>query len=260
MEELFNPDVPVFISIIVLVLCSIVAIKCVSYIWDTFKTVSTYDENTSKLDAKYYNKRYLKSAAAFFIMALSAFAIQFTMIYSTVIGGCAIFFIYLCFKYLFKFHTKITSILFKNRTISNNNLRVLLYVPYGISVLFIGSLIPIPILGPIIMFVLTIKKIRPISTGRCEKCRGTLITHDIYDLGLKHKLTTEIHKKTTIERDKFGNETETTETTTTPIHQAFKMYEDVFICEECGYMWNKFREGAMVLQKVGPKKYDKKVR
>ena len=258
MEELFNPDAPVFISIIVLVLCSILAIRSISYIWDTFKSVSTRDKDTSELDAEYYNRRYLKCIAAFFAISISSLAIKLTALFSYVLVGCVISFVYLCIKYLFSYHRTITNILFENRTISNNNLRLLLYIPYGISVLVLGS--PIPVLGPIIIFVLTIKKIRPISSGRCEKCRGTSVTRNIHDLGLKHKFSEEILKKTTLERDSHGNETETIETTTTPIHRAYKMYEDVYICEECGYMWNNIREGAMVIQKVGKKKYNKQVR
>ena len=258
MEELFNPNVPVFISVIALIVCSILAIKSMSYIWDTFKTVSTKDENTSNLDSKYYNTRYLKCIAAFLVISISSLAVKLTALLSFVLVGCVISFVYLCIKYLFKYHTRITNILFDNRKLSNDNVRLLLYVPFAISILVLGS--PIPILGPIILFVLNIKKIRSVSSGRCERCHGTSITHDINYLGLKHKFSEEIHKKTTIERDSHGLETETVETTTTPIHRAYKMYEDVYICEECGYMWNKFREGAMVLQKLGPKKYNKKIR
>lgn len=72
MEELFNPEVPVFISVIVLILCTILDIMLMKYVWTTIKTISKKDENSPKLEPSYYNKAYLKCYGALSIVAFSS--------------------------------------------------------------------------------------------------------------------------------------------------------------------------------------------
>lgn len=134
-------------------------------------------------------------------------------------------------------------ILFDNRKVSNTNIRLIQNIPYAFCILTLGSFFPV--VGHVIIFAVSYKIIRSVTSGRCEVCYGTKINKEIYDLGLKHKYIERIEKKTT---------------TTTPIHQTFKMHEKVFICEECAHMWSYVYEGAMVIQKQGKKKYKKEVR
>ena len=156
MEELFNPEVPVFISVIVLILCTILDIMLMKYVWTTIKTISKKDENTPKLEPSYYNMAYLKCYGALCIVAFSSLTIRLTALISFVIVGCAISFFYLCIVYLFKYQKKIVDILFDNRKVSNTNIRLIQYIPYAFCILVLGSFFPV--VGHFIIFAVTFKK------------------------------------------------------------------------------------------------------
>lgn len=236
---------PLYLAIPGMVICAAVTFMALRYIWKTMHYVSDSDHYhfPDRYDARHYNSRFLKSVLAFFVVAAccSAFYLHYAYLAVIII---ALFVIYVIFaRYLFKCHTRMIDILFRTKVMTNFNVRMLLWIPYFLSVLIVAM--PVPWIGHMILFVKTFKKTRSVRTSRCARCHGIKISSRREDGPLKY-----VHKERysdteeIVDKDYSGYTIRRT-IKRTPYTEIYDTYIDNYKCEGCGHAWSYHHTGLL---------------